>query len=116
VRAAQTALLAEFEKRDPAHRAGSLVEPGEFFSGFADGEVLREKACHCGQHFVRVVGRWREKLMRALFAQVEFVGFAIHQIGNVERGLFIALLAFHVCGFKVRANQSRPPNTLHRAA
>ena len=33
--------------------------------------------------------------MRTLFAEVELVRFAVHQVGDVERGRFIALLAFH---------------------
>ena len=105
VRAAEAALLAEFEERDAADRAGALVEPGELFGRFADGQVLGQQAGHRGQRLRRHRPTRARGTCGALFAEVELVRLAVHQVGDVERGRLIALLAFHDVVVRRRANQ-----------
>jgi hypothetical protein len=95
VRAAEAALLAELKESDAADGAGAFVEAGEFFGRFADGQMLREQAGHGGQRLGGFVDRGREKLMRAVFAEVQLVRFAVHQIGDMEGGGLFTFLTFH---------------------
>src|SRR5262249_13453655 len=95
MRAAEAALFAEFEERDSANGAGALIESSKLFSSFADGQVLSQQAGHCGHDFRGIIRRRCQELVRAFFAEMELVGLTIDQVGDVKRGRFIALLAFH---------------------
>jgi hypothetical protein len=46
VRATETSLLAELEKCHAADRAGALIEPGEFFRRFTNGQMLGQQRSH----------------------------------------------------------------------
>ena len=59
VRAAEPALFAELQERDAANRARPLVEPGQFFGGLSDRQVLSQQTCHRWQHFTCIIRRRR---------------------------------------------------------
>src|SRR6185312_3404762 len=97
VRAAQPALIAELEKRDPADRAGLLVEPGQFLRRAAD-QLLGQ-----GPGQVRTAGRFVIRLGQVFagvfFAKMQLLGFAARQFGDVKCRRFFALEALHRTNF-----------------
>lgn len=91
----ETTLLAEFSEADAADRTNLLIEPRQLLGGFAHGQLLCEKTRHGRHHIAGVVGGGREKRLSTIFAQVQFVGLAVHQVGDVEGRLLVTLLALH---------------------
>jgi hypothetical protein len=95
VRAAEPTLLAKLEERNAADRASPLVEPSQLFGRLADRQMLCQQASHRGQSFVGFLHSGRQEFVRAVFAQVQFVRFAVYQIRDVECSRLVTLLTFH---------------------
>ncbi len=115
VRAAQPALAAELEERDPADRAGLLIDLGQLLGGLADGHLLghllgqgRRHAADAG----RLAGRRGQILPRVVLAEVQFLRLAAGEFRDVERGRLLALLAFHAARGSLLPGISRYPKGL----
>ena len=102
VRAAETPLAAELVEGDSANRACLLVQLLQVLGGLADRHLLGHLLSHVLGHgrSHSFAGRWflsasRQILPCMIFAQVEFLGRAVRQFGDMACGRFIALLALH---------------------
>src|SRR5947207_4006983 len=119
VRAAEPPLVAELVKRNPADRAGPLVEPGQLFGSLADGQLLRQCPGD-GRRAARLTVALCQILPRVLFAQMQLSVLAAFQFRNVERGRTLALLALHSCtrnqAAQRKAGDRRPVQNERRKA
>jgi len=98
VRAAQPALISEFEERDAAHLAGPLVEDCQFIGGLTDAECPRRGRRLLG--ILRSALGWLATRLVEIgpgmvLAEMEFADGSALQLRDVKHGLLVTLLALH---------------------
>jgi hypothetical protein len=94
MRAPQATAVAELEKGNAAHRAGLLVELAEFFGRLTKRRLLSKRTSQ-GTGFGFLV-RWGSQVDLGTFlAEVQFLVLPALELGDMKRGRFFALLAFH---------------------